>query len=430
MSNYISSLVDPLFRQGGRFSESSRSSPTQNTAGREPGPNTAAGDGNGDVVYEDASMQRRGTWAGGTVAALQSRSRPVSPADHDGNLLISPLMDHIASSERLHPSSPHLLLQNDTEYANNRHIHGISERSSRILDRSDSHGERHGQDAAGQEALESAPPTSGGHERPSNSILPADDGMSGLRHKIQTVQKLEIPAGEKARLTHGVMTERYRSIRLFHDSKSTAAGVSSRGQSQERPWTAASSRGRQSLTPSSLSSDFLSTGHYHLSTTDLEPTYMPQHHGHPNIFENSVSVPGESTLDPLSEEDEDEDVIHLGCEHYRRNVKLQCHTCKRWYTCRFCHDAVEDHLLERRKTENMLCMICKSAQPANQSCKSCGIMAASYYCSVCKLWDNDGRKAIYHCNDCGICRRGEGLGKDFIHCKVAYRPSHKRVNVG
>jgi hypothetical protein len=36
----------------------------------------------------------------------------------------------------------------------------------------------------------------------------------------------------------------------------------------------------------------------------------------------------------------------------------------------------------------------------------------------CKLWDDDPEKSIYHCNDCGICRIGQGLGKDFFHCKV------------
>jgi uncharacterized CHY-type Zn-finger protein len=103
---------------------------------------------------------------------------------------------------------------------------------------------------------------------------------------------------------------------------------------------------------------------------------------------------------------------------------LQCHTCKRWYTCRFCHDQAEDHSLERRKTENMLCMLCTLPQPAAQWCKGCGECAASYFCGVCKLWDNDSAKSIYHCDDCGICRIGQGLGKDFFHCKVSRLPSY------
>ena len=38
----------------------------------------------------------------------------------------------------------------------------------------------------------------------------------------------------------------------------------------------------------------------------------------------------------------------------------------------------------------------------------------------CKLWDDDPEKKIYHCDDCGICRIGAGLGKDFFHCKVSH----------
>lgn len=67
----------------------------------------------------------------------------------------------------------------------------------------------------------------------------------------------------------------------------------------------------------------------------------------------------------------------------------------------------------------MLCMFCGAAQRASDSCVNCGESAAYYYCGICKLWDNDPSKSIYHCNDCGICRKGRGLGKDFIHCKVS-----------
>ena len=38
---------------------------------------------------------------------------------------------------------------------------------------------------------------------------------------------------------------------------------------------------------------------------------------------------------------------------------------------------------------------------------------AQYYCDRCKLWDDDSTP-IYHCYECGICRVGHGLGKDFF----------------
>ncbi|BFZ57432.1 hypothetical protein PYCC9005_004484 [Savitreella phatthalungensis] len=114
----------------------------------------------------------------------------------------------------------------------------------------------------------------------------------------------------------------------------------------------------------------------------------------------------------------DRDLGILGCSHYRRNCKLQCSKCDRWATCRFCHNEAEDvdHELVRQETKNMLCMYCSTVQPAAQHCRSCTRKMASYFCAKCKLWDNDPDKSIYHCNSCGICRVGLGLGKDFFHC--------------
>lgn len=37
----------------------------------------------------------------------------------------------------------------------------------------------------------------------------------------------------------------------------------------------------------------------------------------------------------------------LGCQHYRRGAKLQCSTCNKWATCRYCHDEEADHKLIR-----------------------------------------------------------------------------------
>ena len=110
----------------------------------------------------------------------------------------------------------------------------------------------------------------------------------------------------------------------------------------------------------------------------------------------------------------------LGCKHYQRACKLQAHCCGKWYTCRFCHDDVSDHSISRNLVKTMMCMYCWHTQPAGQKCANikCGKQLASYYCSICKLWDNDGKKNIYHCNDCGICRIGKGLGIDYFHCEI------------
>ena len=65
-----------------------------------------------------------------------------------------------------------------------------------------------------------------------------------------------------------------------------------------------------------------------------------------------------------------------------------------------------------------MCMHCSTVQPAGQTCvnPSCLKEVARYYCADCKLWDDDPKKNIYHCKDCGICRIGKGLGRDYFHC--------------
>ncbi|WEW55645.1 hypothetical protein PRK78_001077 [Emydomyces testavorans] len=252
--------------------------------------------------------------------------------------------------------------------------------------------------------------------------LPADDGMRILRQRIHGIRESHTSKTEKARQIHAIMTENYRS--LLKVSEPAQSGLQ-RGaiQSHERPLTPLSSRSKRSsdqftLTPESLSSAWSTSGSpYYLSLNDLTPTYVPrlatssQSYGDDDLVLSSQTAEGTDLLDGEVQQE-------LGCQHYKRNVKLQCYTCKRWHTCRFCHDDVEDHTLNRHKTENMLCMVCQTPQQASHWCKSCGTQAACYYCGLCKLWDNDPSKSIYHCHDCGICRRGQGLGKDFFHCKV------------
>ena len=73
----------------------------------------------------------------------------------------------------------------------------------------------------------------------------------------------------------------------------------------------------------------------------------------------------------------------------------------------------------RSLTSTMMCMHCKHVQPAAQVCINieCAKPISKYYCRDCNLWDDDARKNIYHCHDCGICRIGKGLGQDYFHCK-------------
>ncbi|KAK6122291.1 hypothetical protein DH2020_043911 [Rehmannia glutinosa] len=86
----------------------------------------------------------------------------------------------------------------------------------------------------------------------------------------------------------------------------------------------------------------------------------------------------------------------FGCEHYKRNCKLRAACCGKLVACRFCHDEVSDHLMDRKATSEMMCMNCRKIQLVGPVCvtPSCnGLPMAKYYCSSCKFFD-DERTAV------------------------------------
>lgn len=119
---------------------------------------------------------------------------------------------------------------------------------------------------------------------------------------------------------------------------------------------------------------------------------------------------------------EEEKLIHFneegltGCPHYLRNCKSACSVCDKFYMCQICHDEKENHEMDRTQTTRMLCLSCKRPQPAARECHFCSEVMGDYYCSKCKLWSDDPDKPIYHCDKCGICRVGRGIGIDVFHC--------------
>ncbi|KAF7544879.1 hypothetical protein G7046_g9684 [Stylonectria norvegica] len=251
--------------------------------------------------------------------------------------------------------------------------------------------------------------------------IPEDDGMRELRKRIQSINVLEIAPAEKARLMHETLLEGYRAsrasshIKTLSESSDSLAGPATEHSPSARPlkfW-----QNHLGEAPSSE--------RFFLTENDITPTFIPVKPPKNQKNETVLTAPEPEPCDLEP---------RLGCSHYERNVKLQCFTCKKWYTCRFCHDAKENHSLIRSETKNMLCMICATPQKAGEVCINCGELAANYYCSICKLWENRQHKPIYHCSDCGICRRGMGLGKDFFHCKtcracisISIEGSHKCI---
>ncbi|XP_038724888.1 zinc finger protein BRUTUS-like isoform X1 [Tripterygium wilfordii] len=107
----------------------------------------------------------------------------------------------------------------------------------------------------------------------------------------------------------------------------------------------------------------------------------------------------------------------LGCEHYKRNCKLRAACCGKLFSCRFCHDKVSDHSMDRKATSEMMCMRCLKIQAVGPHCTTptCnGLSMAKYYCSICRFFDDE--RTIYHCPFCNLCRVGSGLGIDYFHC--------------
>lgn len=283
----------------------------------------------------------------------------------------------------------------------------------------DAYSRRGSQQGSGQQTSHNTPRQDG----PGPMSLPADDGMGWLRQKIHAIRDQDLDNNEKARRVHDLMTEKYMSFRATMPKSPT---FSSPGMQHSPGSLAPTTKPSSDPCPISPTLD-TSTPQYEnrftLTAEDLQPTYVPRNETDSPVVEN-----GDENADEACDEDPDTEELEeaiLGCQHYKRNVKLECFTCKKWYTCRFCHDEVEDHPLVRRDTEHMLCMLCGHAQLASQNCEQCGELTAQYYCDICKLWDNDSKKSIYHCHDCGICRIGQGLGKDFFHCKVGHSMPHQ-----
>lgn len=252
-----------------------------------------------------------------------------------------------------------------------------------------------------------------------DTSLPADDGMGPMRQKILVIQGANTSNEEKARCIHELMTLNYMSSQSGQASHSHLSRSPQSLLGSDRPYTPVSTDTLANTgQPASPTSTILeSSNPFQLTTEDLQPTYFSKL---ADVHGGAVGL-ARADEHPSGSSESFEEPKVFGCPHYKRNIKLQCSSCERWYTCRFCHDEREDHSLNRRETKNMLCMFCGFGQPAAEACVQCGERAAWYYCSVCKLWDDDSRKSIYHCDDCGICRVGQGLGKDFYHCKVCSR---------
>lgn len=105
------------------------------------------------------------------------------------------------------------------------------------------------------------------------------------------------------------------------------------------------------------------------------------------------------------------------CTHYQaENVSIFAECCQRWFPCRVCHNESQNHDLKRGEITLITCKGCGTDQQPSQQCTECDTVLGTYHCGKCSIWENLDGKHIYHCDACGMCRLGKGLGIDFFHC--------------
>lgn len=388
MSSLVSEyLFNPLVRQARRFSSG-------------PG----APDSQTDIAYAEATPQPsslgRGIWDPLENTPVHEG---VEPATGDTTIEVRDASSHAA----LHAALPSLPAVSDV--ATQRQDAPAEQGFPRSM------GE---QPILASSELRTTTPADRGQDAGAvtgRTVLPEDDGMGVLRQRILAIQLREdIQQDDKARMMHSLLMEKYNRSQVtspVHQRPVSASGFAMPEQAR--------TKGALEMALSFLNNLGENPGAVpvHVTDEDRQPTFVPA------ASEPSAAEPPESRAPATgrgSDDTVDSDAYSkLGCEHYQRKVKMQCATCERWYTCRLCHDKVEDHILPRKATKYMLCMLCGYAQRVGSTCTNCGVMAGRYYCDVCKLWNDDPDKPIYHCDKCGICRVGHGLGRDFFHCDVS-----------
>src|SRR3989338_832314 len=113
------------------------------------------------------------------------------------------------------------------------------------------------------------------------------------------------------------------------------------------------------------------------------------------------------------------------CPHYERHCSLVAPCCDRIYVCHQCHDAKENHEINRKEVIEIVCRHCHTRQKLGKFCQGCQIEFAKYYCEECRIYDSLDRQQ-FHCSDCGLCRVG-GV-ENFQHCQTCHMCVRKGKN--
>ncbi|MCJ1229604.1 hypothetical protein MMC12_006273 [Toensbergia leucococca] len=415
MSHYITEfLIEPVIRQARRFPRTSDTSEPPLRTLRQPDSHGAASPSpeeastiattttaietrhgieggvytgmQGDSIVDEPALLSPASEVGGLEAELQAwrnsenfalpRSQVATPSD--GYISAAASRRHTLRLEDDETSSnplfgiPDRFRSTTTSFSNS--IHSMAE-----VDMTTSESTGRSRDDSGLEGHGAAGSFSG---RKGDGSLPADDGMGHLRKRILDIQGMEASSVEKARLIHELMTEQYSSLHSnlknhFHNPLSPTSLLS-----HGTPSTSGSGLSLDEVASPRLSLSSEGVNPFHLYPDDLTPTYFSR-----GLDPSTGTAVSDRTNRSSISEDEPKP---LGCPHYRRNIKLQCSACDRWYTCRFCHDEVEE------RSTDCDCPICGEymfTSPQTVVFMRCGHsihhrcyyehMKTSYRCPIC-----------------------------------------------
>lgn len=103
------------------------------------------------------------------------------------------------------------------------------------------------------------------------------------------------------------------------------------------------------------------------------------------------------------------------CSHYMNHCSVYCECCDKFYPCRRCHnDEIYDHQLLSSDINKIKCDNCETVQDISNSCTNCNISFGTFNCLICRIFEDQTEKNIFHCDKCGICRVGGS--NNFFHC--------------
>jgi len=140
-------------------------------------------------------------------------------------------------------------------------------------------------------------------------------------------------------------------------------------------------------------------------------------HGDSSLSPSEKMTKIHEIMNPSSIEDIQETKEEVeDCPKYKRGCLLVCNVCESAVCCRLCHPEID-----RFQIAEVVCKECETKQPVKEEsgkslciAEGCANLLGQYYCSVCHMYSNDGRKPIYHCKDCGYCLAG--IRENYEHC--------------